>query len=156
MRREQVHATTTTFAFEFFYWFSRFEFALKENGFLKSKEIGSKAEPGWDEFVREFCGQYEPLPEAQFLLGNAPSRQIIADGGSLTWSAVGLSDCRSNLAKVVRLLKTVRNNLFHGGKHGADSWDDINRTHDLLKNGKLVLDQLSELGPLKGDYLCRY
>jgi len=67
-----------------------------------------------------------------------------------------LTDCQTELCKVVRLLKTIRNNLFHGGKHGADGWDDPERTKKLLQTGKTVLDQLSKVACFEADYRQYY
>ena len=75
---------------------------------------------------------------------------------ALQWKNVGLEDCKSELCKVVRLLRTIRNNLFHGGKHGADGWDDPQRTKELLLVGKSVLDQLAYAANFEGDYNCFY
>jgi hypothetical protein len=51
----------------------------------------------------------------------------------------------------IRLLKTIRNNLFHGRKHGADGWDKPARIQDLLETGKLILDQLARLADIEAD-----
>lgn len=69
---------------------------------------------------------------------------------------MGLDDCGSDLCIVVRLLKTIRNNLFHGGKHGAEGWDDPERTKELLEVGKTILDQLAELATFEADYTQYY
>lgn len=45
MRYDELSEELKSVSFEFFYWFSRFEFVLKENGFLKSEAPGAKAEP---------------------------------------------------------------------------------------------------------------
>jgi hypothetical protein len=156
MRREEVAENLTNQAFEFFYWFSRFEFALKENGHLKSHGMGSKAEPGWDEFVIHWQDLYAASPEAAELLAKPPEAQFVLANDQLAWRPVGLSDCRFDLAKVVRLIKTVRNNLFHGGKHGGASWDSPQRTASLLSTSKSVLDQLAQLASLEADYSQYY
>jgi len=39
MRREDVSDQLSNLAFEFFFWFSRFEFALKENRYLSSHVV---------------------------------------------------------------------------------------------------------------------
>jgi hypothetical protein len=85
-----------------------------------------------------------------------PETQIVAPNGELAWRPVGLDNCKSDLAKVVRHLKTVRNNLFHGGKHGGAGWDDPERTKLLLSSGKAVLDQLAQLAGLEADYTQYY
>lgn len=46
----------------------------------------------------------------------------------------------------------VRNNLFHGGKHGHDQWDDPTRMRRLLKLTITVLSELAALGEFGGDY----
>ena len=51
MRRSDISKNLSDCAFDFFFWFSRFEFALKESGYLKSRERGATAEPGCDKFV---------------------------------------------------------------------------------------------------------
>jgi len=35
----------------FFFWFSRFEFALKEHRYWKSKKPGKPAEADWQRFI---------------------------------------------------------------------------------------------------------
>lgn len=156
MRLEDVSERLSGAAFEFFYCFSRFEFALKENGYLKSHECGRPAEPGWGEFVGKWRHEYIVSAEALFLLSFPPERQIVLANDALDWKPVGLSDCRSDLEKVVRLLNTVRNNLFHGGKHGGAGWDNPKRTEELLVAGMAVLGQLAELASVESDYTQYY
>lgn len=74
----------------------------------------------------------------------------------VAWRPVGLDDCGSDLERVVRLLKTVRNNLFHGGKHGSADWDDPGRTALLLTLGTTVLDELAAMSGLQADYTEHY
>ncbi len=156
MRKEDVTANLSDLAFKFFYWFSRFEFALKENGYLKSHVPGENAEPGWNEFVDKWQLRYATSSEAKFLLESPPERQIVLAGDTLDWKPVGLGDCKSDLAKIVRLVSTVRNNLFHGGKHGGADWDEPNRTEELLLTSKVVLDQLADLASINADYTQYY
>ena len=131
MRLEDIAPDVRSRAFEFFYWFSRFEFALKENRFLKNPIPGSRAEPGWGQLVKAYEGDYELSAAGSQLVAEAPRRQIVGQH-ELEFVLVGLDDQPSELARVVRLLKTVRNNLFHGGKHGADGWDDPERSMLLM------------------------
>lgn len=156
MRKNDVDENLSALAFDFFYWFSRFEFALKENGYLKSRKVGVKAEAGWNAFVEEWHTQYTASTEASALLAEPPEQQIVSPNNGLCWKAVELDKCGSELAKVVLLLKTVRNNLFHGGKHGGAGWDDPSRTMFLLSSGMAVLNQLVQLGLLDADYTQYY
>lgn len=41
LRKDDIAGELTQLAFDYFYWFSRFEFCLKENGFLRNKEPGA-------------------------------------------------------------------------------------------------------------------
>ena len=156
MRREDVANDLSALAFDFFFWFSRFEFALKENGYLKWRDVGKRAEPGWEAFIEQWHSQYVASAEAKALQDAKPERQIVALNDELAWTPVSLKDCNSELAKVVRLLKTLRNNLFHGGKHGDTGWDNPKRTELLLASGVAVLNQLARLASLEADYTRYY
>lgn len=156
MRKEVLDKELKELTFEFFYWFSRFEFSLKENGILKTSKEGANAEPGWEKFVSEFSAKFSHSEETKRLLHLNPKRQKVTKYSTLKWEYVGMNDHPSELGKVVLLVKTVRNNLFHGGKHGADGWTDPDRTKDLLITGKIILDQLAILGGIEGDYAQYY
>lgn len=156
MRQEDIQSDLSALAFDFFYWFSRFEFSLKENRYLKSHKPGSNADPGWGEYVIRWQSDYGPSAEANELLQLLPQRQIVMAEGALDWKPLDLSRCGSSLEAVVLCLKTIRNNLFHGGKHGCKGWDDPERNHALLTSGKAVLSQLAKLGDIDADYLRLY
>ena len=155
LRLEDVSADVRDRAFEFFYWFSRFEFALKENGFLKNNKPGARAEPGWGLFIGEHEAGYNLSEAGVRLVEASPQRQIVGPHG-LKFTSVGFDDQPSELAKAVRLLKTVRNNLFHWGKHGVDGWDDPERTLLLIGLCVSILDELAELGGFEADYKRYY
>lgn len=156
MQRSAVDSNLSELAFEFFFAFSRVEFALKENQFLKSHTPGVRAEPGWSEFVAKWEAEYKPSPSAQLFLDERPEQQVVGKGDSLAWRPVNLDECKSTLAKVIRLLQTVRNNLFHGGKHGGAGWDDPIRTSKLLRTGICLIEELVGLGGLQADYAQIY
>jgi hypothetical protein len=58
MRHDDIPDDLKRLAFNFFYWFSRFEFALKEARCLKSADEGAKAEVGWDLFIEKHWNAY--------------------------------------------------------------------------------------------------
>lgn len=155
MRLEDIRTELRNRAFEFFYWFSRFEFALKENGFLKNNTPGARAEPGWDQFIASHETGYVLTKAGSQLVEADPQRQIVGQH-ELKFVPVGFDNQLSELTKVVRLLKTVRNNLFHGGKHSAEGWDDPQRILLLLDLSISILDELSELGGIEADYKRDY
>lgn len=152
MQKDAVPDALTALAFDFFYWFSRFEFALKENKYLKSNEVGAIAKPGWQVFIEEWHEAYQVSAEAKAILDARPEQQVVDVNGELAWRATNLANCKSDLARVVRLLQTVRNNLFHGGKHGGAGWDNPARTELLLKSSIQVIHQFASLGGIEADY----
>jgi hypothetical protein len=124
---------------------------LKEAGILKDRREGAKAEADWDLYIRDFRDQYTLSPAGRALIDARPQRQIVGRGG-LEFRDVGFNPGASELERVVRLAKTVRNNLFHGGKHGSAYWDDPERTQLLLKITILALDDLARQTGLTADY----
>ncbi|MCE9684008.1 hypothetical protein [Halomonas alkalisoli] len=152
MQREQVDKELKDSSFEFFYWFSRFEFALKENGFLKDHLPGAKAEPSWEDFQAVGLPDYIASPEACRLMELHPKRQYVSAHGEPEWKRVGVSHCKNDLCRVITMLRTVRNNLFHGGKHGDIDVDSKKRNLELLGCGKVILDQLADSASLTNDY----
>lgn len=156
MRRDDIDNQLKDASFEFFYWFSRFEFALKENKCLKSQKPGANAEPNWKKFQSDHKTEYVASTEARELIGLHPKRQYVAEHGELEWKPVGISHCNNDLCKVVAMLCTIRNNLFHGGKHGDTDLDSKERNLKLLAGGKVVLDQLAELAGFTSDYKRYY
>lgn len=152
MRYDELSEELKRACFEFFYWFSRFEFVLKENGFLKSEEPEAKAEPSWEKFRERYKDEYQTSEEAKSLIKLHPKRQVVSAYKQLAWKPVGINHCNNDLCRVIAMLSTIRNNLFHGGKHGDIEVDDKNRNLSLLSIGKQVLDQLAEQFGYEGDY----
>lgn len=151
MRREEIDQDLRNLAFDFFYWFSRFEFALKEKRFLKSETTGARAEPDWDKFVKAHRAAYIVTPAGTALIAENPRRQIVGDPDH-DFEDLPFSPNTADLDRVVAFAKTVRNNLFHGGKHGHDQWDDPARMRRLLQLTITVLAELATLGDFGGDY----
>lgn len=89
MRQDEVAAGLRELAFDFFYWFSRFEFALKENGYLVSTVMGARAQPDWDRFVVAHQDQYAPDQAAYALIEANPLRQIVGARAARRQSKTG-------------------------------------------------------------------
>ncbi|HAS8291311.1 TPA: hypothetical protein I7707_21710, partial [Vibrio vulnificus] len=63
----------------------------------------------------------------------------------------------TELNNLVFALKTMRNNLFHGGKFGHKSWDDPERVEFVLSKGLHTIEKLSKLdGDLTAHYRGSY
>lgn len=143
MIRSDITPTFERTAFDFMYAFARFEFCLKEAGYLKSDKPGKKAEPNWDKFVRSNRARYQLSEHANALLKADPQQQFSTSKGTLAWREIDFDPNEFELQIVVLLLRATRNNLFHGGKKGVNGWDDVNRTMSILTHGKAVLDELA-------------
>lgn len=152
MQHSALTPSLTELAFDFFFWFSRFESALKENCYLRQEQPGAPALPGWHRFVAQWEAQYQPSAKATRLIALAPERQMVGVNKSLTWGPTPVAHGASQLKTAVSMLKTVRNNLFHGGKHGSANWDNPQRTRELLEAARPVLDELANLGGFAADF----
>lgn len=153
MRNDEVPPDLRELTFNLFHRFSRLEFVLKEAGYLRNKNPGSWAIPDWDQFVADWKDQYDPSENAARLIEASPQQQVIAaDGRSLEFREVAFDADASALSKVVKLARTVRNNLFHGGKHDAAGWDDAGRIEFLLPLSIAVLSELASLAGVESYY----
>jgi hypothetical protein len=142
--------------FEFFYWFSRFEFALKENLYVKKGPNGIAA-PNWERFERDFATRYVVDEAAKDIFKHPPQRQMYVPPSAYDWRETTLSKKQTDLGKAILVVKTIRNNLFHGGKHDQKDWDDPDRNLFLLSRGIEVLDSFAALDAvIEADYRRTY
>lgn len=155
MKKSEITPPLQEAAFDFLYWFSRFEFALKERQFLKSTDAGKKAEPNWDRFVKKHRNGYAAGPGARALLAAKPRQQVVTANG-LAWKELQFEANEFELQKITLLLRLLRNNLFHGGRLGDAQWDDPESAARLLGHGQRALDELAELGGFGNDYRRSY
>lgn len=155
MRHDEIPDDLRPLVYDFFFWFSRFEYALKEARILKNPEPGANAEPGWTRLIDEHKGAYQIGSAGLALIAANPQRQIVT-AHDLDFRDVGFNPGASNLERVVRLANTVRNNLFHGGKHGSAYWTDAERMRLLLETVIAVLDDLADQMGLTSDYRSEY
>lgn len=132
VRRNEINDDLKELAFDFLYFFARFEFALKANGYLKKPGSGQPAEAGWKLFIERWEENYRITEAAEALIAANPKRQVVGEGGTLDFRPVAFADNSSSLARVTMLCQTIRNNLFHGGKSSPDGWDGPERTKMLL------------------------
>ena len=156
MRQGEVPDDLRELVFSFLHKFSRFEFALKDAGKWR-KGPGGAALPNWDRFVADHEATYQLTASAIALLAANPKKQVVSDDEhSLEFRGLTFDENVSDLAKVSRLARTVRNNLFHGGKHDAEGWDNPARIHELLPLTSAVLDEFADLAGIGGDYEGAY
>ena len=122
--------------------FSRFEFALKECGYVRADRYGG-AQLDWNRFaaIEGLAALMQRLHDEGSVaeLLKHPPRQQRAAGTHWEWAdAPPITDAKAFLEAI----KRVRNNLFHGGKAGADPRDD-----QLCKDAVACLVALLDLNP---------
>ena len=133
----------------FFLIFTRFEYALKRSGYVREKRGrgGEKyPEADWEKFGEEIksvfkkykCGHPDVAEAVKYLEDNPPKRQVIKDG-KLEWAPMTNGD--TDYKSLIRAVKQVRNNLFHGDKRIA-SPKDPSRNMELIKHSITVLKYL--------------
>lgn len=136
--------------FEFFLNFSKFEFALKTAGFAVGNE--KKVSPNWDKFAQSIKANFDKtksvdlLEAIEFFLMNPPGKQILIDG-AMAWDESVPNNGLTEIEQVLLLIRTARNNLFHGGKFNFENLKNTERTINLLSYSIVILKACLELSP---------
>lgn len=136
--------------FRFFWKFSVFECAMKREGFLMHQEGPAQAD--WTKFGEAVRNRFaevraEGFLEAILTLKRASPRQQVVNGGRLGWKEVAKRGGESEESYVLRLVKTARNNLFHGGKYPDGPIDEVAHDKAVLEAALKVLEGCYELHP---------
>lgn len=136
---------------EFLATFARFEFALKKAGYAQGDD--SKVSPDWDSFARDVAkldaAVLAPvLNTCQYLQQHPPRKQVLQNG-VLHW-VVRQGTSGSAIGDVLLSVRTVRNNVFHGGKFPEGPVAEPLRDEALIRDCLAVLKGLLEL-PLPKD-----
>ena len=134
-------------ALEFFIKFSRLEFAMKkcaresmekEDDFVECRGKRfyfqyDRLNIDWDDFQDDDCVAY--------LRKYPPKKQVCKDGEGYSWEDAGKDT-------PIEYMKVIRNNLFHGGKHGALTFagngEDIDSSLKLLRAALTILKKCLE------------
>lgn len=107
--------------------YARFEFALKEAGFLVGKE-GEKASPNWHLFstsnsLANLLDDLAQDADVAALIAKPPRQQVIHNK-ALDW-VDAIPAPITSARDLLLATKAVRDNLFHGGKQGEDPRDEM-------------------------------
>ncbi|WP_452231775.1 hypothetical protein [Lacinutrix sp. MEBiC02595] len=125
---------------DFLMLYSRFEYALKEEGFLQSS---SYAMASIDNYVASISEQFNPDTSENLKLAidfilNDPPRKLIQESGSMTWVVVTKeATIELQLAEYIR---RIRNSLLHGAKfygqieRGSRNWELISRAIVIIEH----------------------
>ncbi len=147
-----ANASDRKLAWEFFVFFSRFEYALKRHQAYLMPGTGD-AQPNWDRFASKNAANFsrDTSPALQkaveFYIAQPPRKQLRHEG-EMNWSAPQEWDGREpRLVWLLRVIRTVRNNLFHGGKFPLLPIEEPSRDRDLIANGLAILNAALALDP---------
>lgn len=125
-------------ALRFFVLYSRFEFALKMAGFVCAGRQDN-AVPAWDRFADACQADFfatldrETRESAAYFEDSPPKTQKLGEDGRVRW--VTTPTQRDNLTWLLRMVRAVRNNLFHGSKYPIEPARD----EKLLMHAERVL-----------------
>lgn len=145
---------------EFFASFSRFECALKRARFVKEGPYGC-AIPDWNKFADKHEGRFVGIADQDFekarsyLLAAPPQEQKVDAGVSMGWRWMPNhpQGTESDERHLLRLVRDVRNNLFHGGKYPTgDVREEDLRNRKLLEACLTILDNCRSLDPDVGGF----
>jgi hypothetical protein len=142
---------------EFFLCFARFENALKTTEFFKRHPEPKdarfpSAEPDWDRYAVSLRGTFDSNRNGElsnaswYLLNSPPNRQVIVNA-AVAWETQVRDPSVPEIDFLLRMARTVRNNLFHGGKHNNDVHELPERTEALLMNSMIILRECLRLSP---------
>jgi hypothetical protein len=131
---------------EFLATFARFEYALKRAGYLKGDQ--TRAEANWDQFGKTLAMMDDAtlapiINSCHYLLSNPPRKQIVVDG-ELSWGR-RRGEPTSRIEEILLDLRTVRNNMFHGGKFRDGLATEPLRDERLIHDCMTVLHGLLSL-----------
>jgi len=129
-------------ACEFLAVFSRMEYALKSTSYAIGGE--KKVDPAWDRFANDINQKFlaiapQELVEAcDYLLAQPPRKQVLQDNRIAFVDQV-IDHQQAKTQQVLQMVRTVRNNLFHGGKYCPEGEREAGRNQLLVEHSLRVL-----------------
>jgi hypothetical protein len=124
-------------ACEFFAVFSRMEYALKATGTYAMDGGKGKAAANWDTFANAIDDKVRALADQRakaamdYLLSKPPRKQLY-DNGTVRFQDQEIDPRQAPTQQALLMVRTVRNNLFHGGKHIAGDEREPGRNEALV------------------------
>lgn len=130
---------------EFLATFARFEYALKRSGYLAGND--QRVQADWNRYGNDLVALGDDALQsvfevAEYLEANPPLKQVKRDG-DLGWA---LRDPeKAKIRGILLNLRTVRNNLFHGGKFPYLPVEESSRDEQLIRCCLAILNELVAL-----------
>lgn len=118
--------------------YSRFEFTLIQENIIYRNDVGV-ASANWKKYAQRIKANFDrnfsdDIKNACDYFATEPPKEKIMDN----WQQIQFQTTTSECEKVIRYVKTVRNNLFHGSKYPyIHARDNI-----LIKNCLIVLNYI--------------
>ncbi len=110
-------------------------------------------EPDWNKFRDKYQDKIEEdiLNDSRiiYLVNNPPKQQIINSKNKIGWKDI---ENRNKVKKLILSLKTIRNNLFHGGKYPCGEKEEDGRNKKLLEHGIYILLSLKDIDTKVKEY----
>ena len=135
-------------ACEFLATFSRMEYALKSTRYADGND--KRIDPAWDQFANDIHEAFEKMAEPDlveaksYLIGYPPRKQTLA-GNKVTFVDQKIDVKQKTTQQLLLMVRTVRNNLFHGGKYLPGGEQEEGRNNFLVKHALTVLLACSKL-----------
>lgn len=143
----------------FFLTFSRFEYALKaSNYFIRPNATTnnalrhSDAKPDWDRFSVSLRDTFQKeknqqlLEACEYIIESPPRKQVIVNNG-VAWESPIRPEYETDIEFILRMVRCIRNNLFHGGKFNPanEAFEQKERTKKLLECSLIILGECLSL-----------
>lgn len=141
---EQVSGLDTynQIAYKFFNCYSRFEYALKESGFVFTTGRSQVAMADLNGFTNSIKGILDLKSESiksavSHLIAEPPNELLWVDGALIWRPKIKEGD---DLGFILDCLRTARNNLFHGNK--MSDVNNLQRNINLINACLIILNEL--------------
>jgi hypothetical protein len=138
----------------FLVMYTRSEYALKRV-FPRKGPFG-RVEPDWKAFAGSIAADLATMQDQTFVRARdrlfvAAPRQYAFVGNATHWIAnPRRATERTDAEYLLRVVRDVRNNLFHGGKYPDpdETPEELANDQDLIDSAALVLERCLRLNPL--------
>lgn len=129
--------------------FSRLEYALKATRFSMGDEDGVSA--NWDRFANEINEGFHAIDSEElraavnYLFTRPPRKQVLEGQQRLNFREFVIDQNQRPLQQILLMIRTIRNNLFHGGKFLPMGEEEPGRNEALVRNALVILNHCTQL-----------
>lgn len=141
---EMINPEGKELIFEFFITFSRFECALINTDLFRNVNQ-NKVTANWDRFTSLIDESFDrnKNPEIRravdYLITNSPKIRLL-ENNQIVWLDRIIDANLPLTSKLGLHIRTVRNNLFHGGKFNGVYQPELSRNYTLIESSLIILN----------------